>query len=106
MCHDIVKYDRRSIRFQGYDYSLPGVYFVTVCTIGKKCLFGQIIDEKMVLSELGQIAHNIWMEIPLHFHNVMLDEMVVMPNHIHGIITITDARAGHALPSKKPFRMS
>ena len=38
------------------------------------------------------------MEIPLHFHNVLLDEVVVMPNHIHGITTITDTRAGHALP--------
>ncbi len=47
---------------------------------------------------MGQIAHDIWMEIPLHFRNVMLDEMVVMPNHIHGIIMITDTRAGHALP--------
>ncbi len=83
---------------QGYDYSLPGVCFVIFCTNGQKCPFGQIIDEKTVLSELRQIIYDIWVEIPLHFHSVMLNEMVVMPNHIHGIIMITDTRAGHALP--------
>jgi putative transposase len=79
---------RRSIRLKGYDYSQPGGYFVTICTHGKKCSFGDVIDGKMVLSTTGLIAEGCWKEIPEHFSGVVLDAFVFMPNHIHGIIMI------------------
>ena len=79
---------RKHIRYRDYDYSNPGAYFVTICTRKMKCVFGNISNEKMILSHIGKIAERIWCEIPNHFQNVNLDEYVIMPNHIHGIIII------------------
>ena len=77
-----------SLRYAGRDYSLPGKYFVTICTAGTKEWFGKVILGKMYLSEIGHIASRMWYEIPVHFPFIGLDAFVVMPNHIHGIIVI------------------
>jgi putative transposase len=79
---------RKSIRIKNYDYSQPGNYFVTVCTTNRLCLLGEIKNNKMILSELGKIVEKCWLEIPTHYPDVELGSFVVMPNHIHGIITI------------------
>jgi putative transposase len=79
---------RRSIRLKGYDYSSEGCYFVTVCTFQRKHLFGEIIQGDMQFSVLGRIASEQWMKIPERFSNVELDEFVIMPNHVHGILII------------------
>ncbi|MCX6122637.1 MAG: hypothetical protein NTX44_13590 [Ignavibacteriales bacterium] len=79
-----------STRLKGYDYSQPGEYFVTVNTNNHECLFGTVIEEEMRLSPVGKIAKNCWEEIPKHFHNIDLDEFVIMPNHVHGIIIINE----------------
>ena len=63
-------------------------YFITICLSGKTELFGNVINSKMYLSEIGQIASQMWQEIPVHFPFIGLDAFVVMPNHIHGIIVI------------------
>jgi REP element-mobilizing transposase RayT len=76
------------LRYAGRDYSQPGKYFITICTAGKKELFGNVINSKIYLSEIGQIASKLWQEIPVHFQFIGLDVFVVMPNHIHGIIVI------------------
>lgn len=95
---------RRSIRLQGYDYSQPGLYFITICVHHKKCLFGEIINNEnhspeMKLNDAGQIAHQCWLDIPKHFPNVILHEFVIMPNHIHGIIELTiPVEANHNSP--------
>jgi len=92
---------RRSIRLKGYDYSQAGLYFITICTHNRKCLFGKIVGvenslqkiespPKMILNDAGKIANECWLEIPKHFPNVVLHEHVVMPNHIHGIIELSD----------------
>ncbi|MGI5924564.1 MAG: transposase [Lentisphaeria bacterium] len=80
----------RSIRLQGYDYSQAGAYFVTICTHNRACLFGEIVSGEMRLNDAGNIACQCWDDIPVHFPNVDLDEFVVMPNHLHGIIVIAD----------------
>lgn len=64
------------------------MYFVTICTQDKICLFGSVINEETVLNEVGKIVFNCWLEIPQHYQNVILHEFVIMPNHIHGIIEI------------------
>lgn len=79
---------RQSIRLQGYDYSQAGAYFITICTHNRAPLFGEIIDGVMVLNTAGQIVEKYWCAIPEHFPQVTLDEFVVMPNHVHGIITV------------------
>jgi putative transposase len=86
------RHHRRSIRLKGYDYSQAGEYFVTIVSFQRELLFGEIIDGKMNLNEFGKIADACWPAIPEHFPNVDLGVHVVMPNHIHGIIVITDRR--------------
>ena len=83
-------HDRRSIRLQGYDYRQEGAYFVTICVQNRSCLFGEIINDTMQLNEAGSMLARQWQMLPQRFANVRLDVFVVMPNHIHGIIVLTD----------------
>ncbi|MCL2097486.1 MAG: transposase [Bacteroidales bacterium] len=90
---------RRSIRLKNYDYSQSGIYFVTICAhVGAYCIrpdiFGTIENGEMILNDAGQIAFNEWMKTPDIRSNIQLDAFVVMPNHIHGIIIITDIGRG------------
>ncbi len=82
------KHNRHSIRLKNYDYSSPGLYFITLNTKNREQLFGQIKDGEMILNEFGQIVDNFWREIPDRFVNVQLHKYVVMPDHFHGIIEI------------------
>ena len=90
MPYDSEKHHRRSIRLRHYDYREPGGYFVTLCTQGWKCLFGKVEEEEMRLNENGDIVQACWEAIPQRYPHVMLDAFVVMPNHMHGILVITD----------------
>ena len=89
-------HNRRSIRLKNFDYSQPGAYFVTICTISRKWLFGEIHGSAMHTNELGAIVETCWLAIPKHFGHVELDEFIIMPNHLHGIIWITDPETGTA----------
>ena len=82
---------RQSIRLRGYDYSQKGAYFLTLCTHNRECLFGEITDGVMYLNLTGEIVHQCWLDIPNHFPHVQLDEFVIMPNHLHGIIWIVNS---------------
>ncbi len=82
---------RRSLRLPTFDYSQSGAYFVTICSIKKKCIFGAIIDMEMQLNENGKIVGASWKEIEKHFPTVKLDQFIVMPNHLHGIIILQPA---------------
>ena len=84
---------RQSIRLYEYDYSLEGLYFVTICTQNRVCLFGEIINEKMVLNEMGKIAHEEWGKTPRLRKNIKIHEFIIMPNHMHGVIEIVDVGA-------------
>jgi putative transposase len=79
---------RRSIRLKGHDYALPGAYFVTICTYQRECLLGRLEGGKAVLSAAGTIARSVWDELPDSFPSVGLDEFIIMPNHVHGIILV------------------
>jgi REP element-mobilizing transposase RayT len=92
MTYNLVRHNRKSIRLKGYDYSQPGEYFITICTHDKKCVFGKVIEEKIILSPIGEIAKKCWEEIPEHYPKVELDEYIIMPNHIHGIIIMSEGR--------------
>lgn len=82
---------RKSNRLQHYDYSRAGYYFVTICTQNRQCLFGEIVEGHMILNEVGKIIVRWWEETKNKFPNIELDEFVIMPNHLHGIITIVGA---------------
>lgn len=88
-------HNRRSIRLSGYDYSQPGYYFVTICIHNRKELFlGDISDGKFVENAFSAIVRTCWNDLPKHYQNVNLDEFIIMPNHVHGIIRIVDDIAG------------
>ena len=82
------KYRIQTARAPWWDYANDGAYFVTICTAHRECCFGDVADGKMHFSTLGQIANNIWEEIPRQFPYAELGEYQVMPNHVHGIIVI------------------
>ncbi len=89
-----------NLRAKWWDYSDPGEYFITIRTQGHQQYFGEINDNKMELSSIGIIADIVWHEIPFHAINIELGPYVIMPDHIHGIIQITNGNAvgkGHAL---------
>ncbi len=88
------KHHRKSIRIKDYDYTSPGAYYVTIVTYQRDCLFGEIQKGEMRLSDFGRVADECWREIPNHFENVELGAYVVMPNHVHGIIFITNDGGG------------
>ncbi len=82
------RYRKDSTRLKDGDYSSSGYYFVTICTKNQECSFGDVKDGKVRLTRIGEAAKEYWQEILEHFKNVKLDEYVVMPNHVHGIIVI------------------
>jgi len=88
---------RKTNRLKDFDYSQNGFYFVTICTKNRKQYFGKINDGGMVLNDGGEAAEELWLGIPEHFQDVKLDEHVIMPNHVHGIIIIDcDGDVGNA----------
>lgn len=80
------KYNSDSHRLNGYDYRTPGWYFITICSKNRRPYFGEIRNGIMGLSFIGLVASRNWQDICLHFENVLLDEFIVMPDHIHGLI--------------------
>lgn len=84
---------RKSPRIRNFDYTACYYYFVTICTKGKICLFG----DGQKLSPMGNIARDCLLKLPSHFPEAAVDKWVVMPNHIHTIITLSGN--GHALPA-------
>jgi putative transposase len=111
---------RKPNRLPGYDYSKEGIYFITICSKERECIFARVgaglasaptneirsaptneitpaPTNEIELTEIGQIIQKQWHEIPKHFDSVSVDEFVIMPNHIHGIVVIkkrTDAKPG------------
>lgn len=79
---------RKTIRLQNYDYSQEGYYFITICTENKKCILGKIENKKMVLNQFGKKVKDCWLKIEKTNNFLKLDQFVIMPNHIHGILII------------------
>jgi putative transposase len=90
MKYDPQRHHRRSIRLKGYDYSQAGAYFVTICAQDGQSLFGEVADGEMILNPAGEMVADIWQAIPEKFPTALLDAFVVMPNHIHFVIFLTN----------------
>ena len=111
---------RKQIRLKNYDYSKSGLYFVTICTQNRECLFGNIVDHpivvgrdrpiisigrdrpvtdgppvSMILNQYGKIIKNVWESLPKH-HPVELDAFQIMPNHVHFILRIISGASRRA----------
>jgi putative transposase len=107
MRHDAIKHHRRSTRLQHFDYSQAGAYFVTVVTYERTSLFGNIVNGEMWLSDVGRLVQSVWYDLPMHYQRVGCDAFVIMPNHIHGVIVLTDVAVGAGLkpaPTSRPMR--
>lgn len=91
-------HNRHSIRLPGYDYTQPGAYYLTILTHKREHLFGKVTGGVVKLSPLGEIVHEEWLNIPTHFSNVVLDAFVIMPDHMHGIVVITEGEVHTGLP--------
>lgn len=97
MKFDQRKQHRKTIRLKGYDYSQAGAYFVNICTQNRECLFGKVVEGEMVINEVGLMIQSVWDELPRYYSSVDVDAFVVMPNHIHGILVLTDFIVGAGL---------
>jgi REP element-mobilizing transposase RayT len=92
---------RKPNRLKDFDYSVEGVYYITICTFERREYFGFIENDKVILNDFGNIAKQRWSDLPDH-HNVTIDSFIIMPNHVHGVIIINNiVGAGPARPSKK-----
>jgi len=90
MKYDPDRHHRRSIRLKGYDYSQPGAYFVTICVDRRECLFGDVVDGQMRLNQYGVIVAETYQWVCQRYPYLRSDEWVVMPNHFHAVMVITD----------------
>jgi putative transposase len=84
--YDPTIHHRRSVRLRGYDYSQLGAYFVTICTQGRRCMFGEVIQQEMHLNDFGQAAYQAWEALPERWKHIELAPFQIMPNHMHGIL--------------------
>jgi REP element-mobilizing transposase RayT len=105
MNDETTSHHRRSIRLQGYDYVQAGAYFATICTQQRVCLFGEIVNGEMQLNEAGKMIHAVWHQLPVRFDTLELDEFVVMPNHIHGILVLQEGDSKTGNHKDHPYTM-
>ena len=82
------KYRIPSNRLLGWDYGNSGIYFITICTGDREHFFGNILNGEMYLNEIGKLADTLWIDIPKQFPFIELGKYVIMPNHIHGLLTV------------------
>lgn len=85
------RHHRRSVRLRQYDYTQAGAYFITLCTQGRECLFGEIVGDQMVLNDIGQIVATEWERTREIRTEVELDAWVIMPNHLHVVVVISES---------------
>ncbi|MCL4547687.1 MAG: transposase [Bacteroidetes bacterium] len=99
--------NRKRTRLKEYDYSISAYYFVTICTQGKRKMFGNVVGTSMKLNQFGKIVKDCWLDLPNHYSKCELDYYVIMPDHVHGIIIINESRDESVTrPNKKNHGLS
>ena len=88
---------RKHLRLEGYDYALPGGYFVTMAANQRGNIFGLVEDLEVTLNNLGKMVRDCWEETPERFPVVLLDEFILRPDHIHAILFIEGSNVGAGL---------
>lgn len=88
---------RRSLRLVDYDYTSPGSYFITICLQNAICVLSEINIGQLKLNDIGLMVEHWWRELSNKYSVIELDQFIIMPNHVHGIISINDPRVGAAL---------
>jgi REP element-mobilizing transposase RayT len=93
---------RKNLRLPGYDYALPGGYFVTVAAQQRGNVFGAVEDGEVVLNHIGRMVCDCWVETPDRFPTIQLDEYILMPDYFHAVLFITELNVGAGLvPARK-----
>jgi len=87
---DLDKHHRRSIRLDDYDDSWAGACFVTICAQDRACLSGDVCNDEVIPNQAGRLVQSEWDALPRRFPLLELDAFVLMPNHVHGIVVITE----------------
>jgi putative transposase len=80
--------ERKRNRLEGYNYSYEGYYFITICIDKRKCVLGSVKEGKLMLNANGEKVKSLFLESPAHYNNLIIDEVTIMPNHIHAIYII------------------
>ncbi len=94
---------RKPHRLKDYDYSLPGAYFITICTANRENILWQNLNDEIavhndiVLSDYGKIAEKAIGNIPIVYSAVSIDCYIIMPNHIHMLLQIHADESGRAM---------
>jgi REP-associated tyrosine transposase len=94
---------RKSTRLPDYDYTLPGAYFITICTNAGECIFGEVIEEKLRLNQYGEIVNDEWIKTAQIRSFIELDSYIIMPDHFHGIVIIKDTGTARRAPTAERF---
>jgi REP element-mobilizing transposase RayT len=97
--------ERRALRLPHYDYTTPGAYFVTICTQNRACSLSRIVNDQVTLFPAGEVSKAVLLSLPRRFAGVELDAFVIMPNHIHAILTLVGVRfiASENSPLQNPL---
>jgi len=98
--------DRKSIRLQGYDYSLSGGYFVSIITHKRTKFFGKIVGEEIKLNAAGKMVQKEWLLLADRFPSLILDEFIVLPDHFHGILFLTYSEGQRGIPEGATTRVA
>ena len=85
-------YRNKTLRLKNYDYSQNGLYFITICTNKKIAYFGDIKKDKLILNSAGEMIKRVWLDLDKKFNFIKLHNYIVMPNHFHAIIEITNSK--------------
>ena len=89
---------RKHNRLQGFCYAEPGAYFITICAKEGTYPFGRIVDNQMVLTPAGQTAFDQFAELQEYYKSIVIENFVIMPNHIHAIIHIKEYIPERSIP--------
>ena len=101
-----IKRQRKPLRLKNWDYSSTGYYFITICSKERKNIFSSFVGAELAsardsieLSDLGKIIQTNWLNIPKNYKNIELDDYVIMPNHIHGILIVSNRAEASSAPT-------
>ncbi len=83
-------YRTKSHRLRNWDYSNTGYYYITICTSNKKKFFGEIVQGNIELTNIGKIIQTEWLKSFEMRKELSCDIYVIMPNHIHAILILTN----------------
>ncbi len=86
MAFDPAKHHRRSTRLPTFDYADDAAYFVTLCTLDRLPIFGDVADGTVRLTPAGELVTCGWLDSPAIRPNMLLDAFILMPNHLHGVV--------------------